>query len=222
MSITPINYQPRLMYNSVNKTNQKTDTSNVTTVAFKGIKLTPKTKNINTVRNIIASSVAVVATTITAIKIMCNSDKEFNTAFQERVKAMGMCDSYGEAPKYRIEGEKKDLKYTYIKNSELTKKLMTSTLKDGNVTWVEYSPIAIDLIVENNKTHPEKTELLKKCLSRSYEFHGSAFKAVDIVNKYSDEEIQNALIKAGYQESKVYNYPRTFYSPYLFTKQFNE
>lgn len=70
--------------------------------------------------------------------------------------------------------------------------------------------------------HSEKTELLKKCLSRSYEFHKSAFKVVDIVNKHSDEEIQNALIKAGYQKDKVYNFPKTFYSPYLFTQQFNE
>ena len=222
MNITPINYQPRLKHNKVNKTNQKTDTSNVTPVAFKGIKFTPKIKNTNTVRNIVVSSVAAIATVLTAVKVLCHSDKGYNSALKNRVIAMGECDSFGKAPEYAVEYEKKNLKYTYIKNPELTKELMNSTLKDGYVTWVEYSADAIDLIVENNKLHPEKTEMLKKCLSRSYEFDDSNYEVIDIVNKSSDEEIQNALIKAGYQEDKVYHYPKTFYSPHLFTKQFDK
>lgn len=99
---------------------------------------------------------------------------------------------------------------------------MNSTLKDGHVIWPEYSADAIYLIVENNKEHSEKTELLKKCLSRSYEFNENNYKVIELVNKYPQKVVQKALIEAGYQENKVWNYPETFYSPFLFTKQFNK
>ena len=83
------------------------------------------------------------------------------------------------------------------------------------------------MIVENNIEHPEKTELLKKCLSRSFEFHKGKdnaymYLARDIVNRSPEDMVQQALVNAGYQENKIYNYPLSFYSPYLFTKAFEE
>ena len=219
MYLSPINYQSNAMYSKVNQNNQNTSIKNTDITAFKGANIRLKTTNTN--RNIIASCLAGITTMVTAIKVYCSCDKDFNQAWQERLKAMAECDGFGRAPQLKVECDKPILKKAYIKNPELVKQLMTSTLKDMDVIWTEYSADAIDLIVENNKEHPEKTELLKKCLSRSYEFdNGDIYRAKEIVNTHSDEMIQKALIEAGYQENKVWNYPETFYSPYLFTKQF--
>ena len=220
MYLSPISYQSNVMCNKVNQNNQNTNINNAHRMAFKCTKIKPKTKNAS--RNIITAGFAGIATMVTAIKVYSSCDKEFNQAWQERLKAMAECDSYSEVPEFKARIDKEVLKNAYIKNPELVKQLMTSTLKDGYVTWAEYSAHAIDLIVKNNKEHPEKTELLKKCLSRSYEFNNSNYinRVAEIVNKHPEEIIQKALIDAGYQENKVWNYPETFYSPYLFTKQF--
>lgn len=218
MNILSINQQANVMYNKVNQKNLKINTNNVNAVTFNGAAYTPKTNT----KNIMVAALAAFTTMLTAIKIYSSTDKEFNRNFQKRLKSMNECDSYGKVQEYISEYDKKILKKTYIKNPELTKQLMNSTLKDGHVIWPEYSADAIYLIVENNKEHPEKTELLKKCLSRSYEFNESNYKVIELVNKYPQKVVQKALIEAGYQENKAWNYPETFYSPFLFTKQFNK
>lgn len=222
MYLSPINYQSKVMENNINQKNQKVNAKNVDTVAFKGAKLALKTKDTGTIRKIMAASIAAGATALAAIKTKFYDAIGFNSAMQKRLEAMAMCDSYGEVPWYVAESEFKELIWTYIKNPKLAKQLMTSTLKDGRVTWAEYSTDAIDRIVNNNKLHPKKTELLKKCLSRSYEFWGGDYKIAYIVNKYPEEKIQEALKQAGYQENKVWNYPKNFYSPQMFVRKFEE
>jgi hypothetical protein len=219
MYLSPTNYQSSNINNRINQKNQKISINNTDTITFKGVKINPKVTNES--RNIIAIALAGIATIMTTIKLFCSCDKEFNQALQNRLNSMVECDSYGKVPEHEAKYDKKILKEAYSENPELVKQLMVSTVKDGNTTWTEYSADAIKLIVENNKEHPEKTELLKKCLSRSYEFNDSTYAVRDIINTGSDDIIQKALIEAGYQENGVYNYPKTFYSPYLFKQQFN-
>ncbi len=217
--ISSINYQSNVIENKIRQRNEKTNAKNLNTVNFKGTKLIPKAKDIDAILDNLSVCTDAIKAIIDIIKINCC---KLNPAYRDRLKLMAKCDSHGVVPDYYITNELKTLICAFIKNPILANKLMRSSLKDGYVTWPEYSADAINLIVGNNITHPGKTKLLKKCLSRSYEFNDSNYQVVEIVNKNSKEKVQEALSKAGYQENKIYDYPRNFYSPHLFVKNFNK
>lgn len=152
-------------------------------------------------------------------------DNDFKKITDERNKAIDR-EFYEGMSKYQTK-----IKKAYKRNPELVKELMLSQIKQEHncchnsydTTSLEYSHSAIALIEEYSQKHPELTELYKKCLSNSYvgnfESSNEALERelLGLVTQ-NPEATENLLYKAGYKDSKNYNYNEHYYPNKLFTE----